>query len=693
MKKLLLIIYLLTMILLPYPVFAKTPDIVIDNIEFVDKGSNTVILNEPSYNHLDINFDVEFNHVNDFVKYKVIVKNNDNDNYKIKNNFEDQSNYITYELEMDNDNLDANSSKEIIITITYKTAYYGDTVLNETQTLTILTEDNEVIPVEENKTITEVINNVLDTFKGKNVPINILGILLILGGCFLIFKHANILAIFLFLLVIPTYTYAQEELSINFNSKITIHGESIVDITMFDEGRVVNRKMKILAGDTEGTYASNNTTITAIKKSDTSPNLSEMGEDNIVSISSTKPIYMWFDSGTIYWYSPDSTVYYNSDSRYFYGSLTKVSVIEDLEDINTSKLTNMAFMFYSTGSDTESFNMSNINNWDLSQVTTMFGTFLMTGVNATTWSIGDLSNWNTSNIKIMSSTFTGCCKKVSTCDIGNLDNWDTSNVINMSQMFFSMGYYSTSWNIGNISNWNTSNVTDFSKMFGLTAYNVETFNIGNLDNWDTSNVTNMSQMFMGLGYSAAAWNIGNLSNWDTSKVKNFDGMFDTAGYNATSWEVGDISHWNTSSATNMQEMFGGAGQYVPNFDLDLSGWDTSNVTNMKEMFRAAGQHSNTWILRGVSNWDTSKVTDMSDMFAYAGGQSTSFQLDISNWNTSSVTDITNIFSAVGQHATTWNIIIPRTNGNGIENTTDKIYGSTTDVYYSTYRREFTLATE
>ena len=689
MKRVLLIVYSLAIFLFPYLVFAKTPNVTIENIELIDKSNNTVILNDASANQLDINFDIEFNNLNDYAKYKIIVKNSDDDNYILKNNFDDQSSYITYELEMDNDYLEKNSTKEIMITIKYNSTCSGDTVLNETQSLTILTEDNEVIPVESNS-ITEVINNIVDTFKGKNAPINIIGLLLIIGGCFLIFKHANILAIILFLL--PTYSYAQEELSININSKITIHGESVVNITMFDTGREVNNKMKKLAGDTDITVATTNTTITAIKKSDTAPNLSEMGEDNIVSISSEKPIYMWFDSGIIYWYSPDEIVYYNSNSSYFYSLLTKVDTIEDLEDINTSKVTNMSYMFDYTGMNAESFHIGNINNWNTSNVKNMSGMFSWTGCNTTTWSIGDLSSWNTSNVTNMARMFYGAAQNASECNVGNLDNWDTLNVTSMISMFSEMGHYSTSWNIGNLGGWNTSNVTNFSEMFLSAGARTETWSIGNLDNWNTSKATNMSGMFQSSGYSSTNWNIGNLSEWDTSNVTNFSKMFATTGYSSTTWEIGDIGNWNTSKATNMSAMFSFAAQKIPNFDLDLSNWDTSKVTDMNKMFNATGQYSNTWILRGASSWDTSKVTDMNEMFSYAGNRSTSFQLDISNWNTSSVTNMADMFNIAGHQSSTWNVIIPRTNGNEISNTTTKIYGSTEDVYYSLSGREFTFAT-
>jgi surface protein len=71
---------------------------------------------------------------------------------------------------------------------------------------------------------------------------------------------------------------------------------------------------------------------------------------------------------------------------------------------------------------------------------------------------------------------------------------------------------------------------------------------------------------------------------------------------------------------------------------------------------------------------------MNNMFWLAGGQSKSFELDISGWNTSKVSNMSNMFRQTGFGATTWKIKIPKTNGNGINNTTTKMYGSSSTVY-------------
>ena len=111
---------------------------------------------------------------------------------------------------------------------------------------------------------------------------------------------------------------------------------------------------------------------------------------------------------------------------------------------DTSKVTNMSYMFYGA----KEFNQD-IGMWDMSNVTNMRYMF--------------------------------CYAKKFNKVIGN---WNTSNVTDMSYMF-----QCTNFN-QDIGNWDTSNITNVSWMFH-DAYN---FN-QDIGRWDTSKVTNMSMMF------------------------------------------------------------------------------------------------------------------------------------------------------------------------------------------------------
>jgi surface protein len=188
---------------------------------------------------------------------------------------------------------------------------------------------------------------------------------------------------------------------------------------------------------------------------------------------------------------------------YIKGGSAKENVIDvygEIEDWNTSKVTNMRGLF----GDEYYFNQD-ISNWDVSNVTDMTGMFYLCGTFNQ-----PIGKWGkkTRNVNIMNNMFAGAGKFNQ-----DISKWDTSKVTNMEFMFLGAGNFNQ-----DISKWDTSKVTNMEYMFNTaTKFNQP------IGKWDVSKVTDMSYMFAG----AESFNLP-INRWDVSNVVNIEHMFHNA---------------------------------------------------------------------------------------------------------------------------------------------------------------------
>ena len=235
------------------------------------------------------------------------------------------------------------------------------------------------------------------------------------------------------------------------------------------------------------------------------------------------------------------------------------------------------FMFefskYDSDSDKSISNLTQINfnnNFNTSKVTNMF--YMFSGCSSLT-SL-DISSFNTSNVTNMAYMFNEC-QSLTSLDISS---FNTSNVTNMAYVFNECQSLTSL----DLSNFNTSKVTDMGTMFRLCV----SLTFLNLKSFNTSNVLNMFGLFMACSSLTSL----DLSNFNTSKVTDMYGMFSGCSLLTNL----DLSSFNTSNITTYsaysQEsngMFYNCSKLTTTINIM-----NANVTNYEYMFYNAATDPN-----------------------------------------------------------------------------------------------------
>ena len=248
-------------------------------------------------------------------------------------------------------------------------------------------------------------------------------------------------------------------------------------------------------------------------------------------------------------------------------------------------------------------NLPNIEDWDTSNVTNMERLFF----SKTSFS-SDLSKWNTKNVVSMEYTF-----QYARAFNSDLSKWKTSKVQNFRAMFYGANAFDT-----DVSKWKVSSATDMGYMFFSNAATdtriIMERNL-NISLWQVGKVIDMRSMFSGVKVTC------DLSKWDVSNVQFMQKMFgeDSKEHLINDATNVDVSQWNISSVTNLESTFSG----LTNFNSDLSKWITSRVTDLDSTFwRAESFNSD------LSKWQVENVLRLGKTFQGAK----EFNSDLSKWD-------------------------------------------------------------
>ena len=195
------------------------------------------------------------------------------------------------------------------------------------------------------------------------------------------------------------------------------------------------------------------------------------------------------------WIQGDGKIYLNPDSSYLFSNFTYLDSINNIDLLDTSKVTNMGWMFNYTGRYSREFTLDLGDNFDTKNVTSMRAMFYYVGYSSTKFQLNLGDKFDTSNVTSMYCAFysTGYNNPNFTINLGN--KFDTSKVTNMGYMFYQTGYKSRVMTLNLGDKFDTSKVTDMLQMFFNTAYSNPNFVLNLGDKFDFSNVTNMRNMF------------------------------------------------------------------------------------------------------------------------------------------------------------------------------------------------------
>ena len=227
--------------------------ITIESIELDYISTNAIEKSSPVIDGLSINLDVQFREVNNYIKYKLLIKNNTNEEYELKEDTSFLNNEnITYKYYKEG-KIKPNSENIIYLVVSYNQEVEESKFVENKYT-------------EENKAILEIVDDSGEIIKNPktgndNITFIILSIVLVIS-CIVLFtmkkkdlNNVNFIFIMLLINCIPLIVNATQlfKLNLNVNVEIIKNGyhviyapdsnvNKIIDIELLEDYEIINNK-------------------------------------------------------------------------------------------------------------------------------------------------------------------------------------------------------------------------------------------------------------------------------------------------------------------------------------------------------------------------------------------------------------------------------------------------------------------
>lgn len=312
----------------------------------------------------------------------------------------------------------------------------------------------------------------------------------------------------------------------------------------------------------------------------------------------------------------------------WFSNIPTLTRIVGLQYLNTSKVTNMGWMFNGC-KGLKGLNLTNFDTGNVTKMTSMF----YNCENLTAIYVG--LNWSTQKVTASDYMFNGCDHLVggegTAYDVEKTDK----SYAHIDGGAGYPGYFSprpSGYAFYNSTN-NTLTFYNDGMMdkkagdgpFLLTiddeepGWNAKSYVINKVVFDESFATARPVSTFMWFAECMNLETIENIKHLNTSKVTNMEGIFMRCGKLSNL----DVSNFDTRNVTNMPTMFSGCEKLTT---LDLSSFKTSQVENMAMMFSGCTDLKKLYL----SNFDTRNVLNMIYMFQNCSNLETIYSGD---WNT------------------------------------------------------------